>query len=200
MYGNGFEIVPITSGMKWSLRNHKYERTDTGLYLPGHGVRIGGILGNMAIRKGDILYDWEYDLNIVTDEGINHVLNVTMHDTAKTSTWYVAPHTAGSPATGTTAATYHSTHTETTAYDESTRVEWNTAASTSESITNSANKATFTYNAGVTVTGNGILSVSTKQSTSGVLLAVANYASGRALVDDDQQLITYAVSGADDGV
>lgn len=199
MYGNGFEIVPITRGMRRDLRNMKFEVTDKGLYLPHHGVRIGGVLGHATRRCGEMLHDWEYELNVVTDEGVNHVLNVTMWDTAKTSTWYLAMHTAGSPATGTTAATYHSTHTETTSYDEATRVEWETAQSTAESITNSANKATYTMNGSVTATGNGILSVSTKQSTSGILLAVANYSASRSLVALDEQLITYTVTGADDG-
>jgi hypothetical protein len=190
----------IREEFRRALRNNRYEITDEGdIYLPQQGVRIGGIMGNAVRRNGEIIMPWEFHHNVVTTEGINHVLNVTMHDTAKTATWYIGIHTAGAPAIGTTAATYHSTHTETTSYDEATRIEWNTAASTAKSITNSANKATFTMSGTVTVTGAGILSVSTKQSTSGVLLAVASFASSRDLKDDDELLVSYTLGAADDG-
>ena len=190
----------IREEFRRAIRNNRYELTESNdIYLPIQRVILGGIMGNAVRRKGEIICPWEFNHNIVTDEGINHMLNVCLHDTSKTATWYNAIHTAGAPATGTTAATYHSTHTETTAYDEATRVEWNTAASTAKSITNSANKSTFTISGTVTVTGAAVLSVSTKQSTSGVLLAVASFATSRELADDDELLVTYTFGAADDG-
>lgn len=194
-------MLQLRDEFRNDLRNHKYEIDDSNrILLARHKVWVGGIMGSAVRRAGEIIMPWEFEHNVLTDEGINHLINVNWHDTAKTAIWYVAIHTAGSPATGTTAATYHSTHTETTAYDESTRVEYNNAASSSKSTTNSANKATFTMNASVTVTGGGLLSVSAKRSTSGVLSAVANFASSRPLLDDDQLLVSYTISAADDGV
>lgn len=182
------------------LITHKYELNEANqIYLPRHKVWMGGVIGNCVRKKDGEILPWEWNANVVTDEGINDMLAVYLHDTSKHATWYMAIHTAGSPATGDTAANYDSNHTESTVYDEATRVEWESAAPSSKSITNSANKATFTMNDTVTITGGAILSVSTKQSASGVLFCVTNYASSRDLVDDDVLDNTYALSAADDG-
>jgi hypothetical protein len=148
---------------------------------------------------------WE-DLshNLVTNEGLNKLLDVMLHGTTQIATWYcVISETNTTPAAGMTYAS--PSFTETTAYDESTRPEYNEAAASSQSITNSANKAVFTINATKTLYGAGLVgggsAASTKGNTAGggTLLCYALFSSSRSVVDDDVVNLTYTISAADDG-
>ena len=59
---------------------------------------------------------------------------------------------------------------------------------------NSASRAVFTMNATKTIYGGALLSVSTKSSTSGTLLAAARFSSSRAVVDDDELSVRYSLT------
>ena len=180
------------------LRNRQYERSSEGIYLPKDRVTLGGIMGGAVRQNGELLQGWGYNHNVVTDEGLNSLINVYLHDTAKISTWYLAPFTSGSPAGNLTAATFPSAHSETTLYSESTRQEFNNAASTAQSTTNDANMATFTASAEVTVLGLALLSVSTKSSTSGVCFAAALFPTSLHLPSAGSELLgKYTFTAAD---
>lgn len=138
------------------------------------------------------------DPNIVVDQGLNHILDVAFHNTTQVATWYVGIFKGNyTPQSTDTAANIASNSTEATEYDESTRQEWVEAAAASKSITNSANRATFTINATVTIYGAFLVSTSTKSGTSGSLAAASRFASQRDLVDDDELLVTYTLTAAD---
>jgi len=141
--------------------------------------------------------------NIVTNEGLDHILNVVLHGATQITTWYctlVESDTA--PAAGMTYAT--PVYTESTAYDEATRPEYEEAAASSQSITNSANKATFTISDTKTMYGASLVGGGTdptvKGNTAGggTLLCYAKFASSRSVVDDDVLNLTYTISAADD--
>jgi hypothetical protein len=145
-------------------------------------------------RGGDIL-SIDQHRNIITNQGLNHALDVLLHGTTPVSPWYVGVFEGNyTPVAGDTAATFPANATESTAYDEATRVEYNEAAASSQSTTNSANKATFTFNATKTIYGAFLSSVSTKSATTGTLLAANKASVAKAVVDDDQLLITYTLS------
>jgi len=140
--------------------------------------------------------------NIVTDEGLNRILDVFFHQTTVTATWYcglVESNTAADHA-----MTYDvPVFTESTSYDEAARVAYNEAAATSSHITtNSANKAVFTINDTKTMYGAFLASVSTKgDHTAGadnVLFCYSLFAQSRAVGDDDVINLTYAITAADD--
>jgi hypothetical protein len=140
--------------------------------------------------------------NIVTNEGLDHILDVVLHGSTAVSPWYCSLFESDStPAAGWTYDTYaDSDCTECTAYDESNRVEYNEAAASSQSTTNSANKAQFTMNASKTLYGAALVSVNTKSDHgAGTLLCAGTFASSRAVVDDDVVNLTYTVGAADDG-
>jgi hypothetical protein len=59
-------------------------------------------------------------------------------------------------------------------------------------ITNSASRATFTMNATKTVYGAFLVSASAKSATTGTLMAAAKFSTSKAVVDNDELLITYA--------
>jgi hypothetical protein len=142
--------------------------------------------------------------NIVTNEGLDAILNIILHGSTQITTWYcVMSETNTTPAAGMTYTT--PSFTETTAYDEATRPAYNEAAASSQSITNSANKATFTMNATKTLYGaalkGGGSTPTTKGDTAGggTLLCYALFSTSRAVVDDDVVNLTYTISAADDG-
>jgi hypothetical protein len=142
--------------------------------------------------------------NLVTNEGLNKLLDVMLHGATQITPWYcVISETNTTPAAGMTYAS--PSFTETTAYDEATRPEYNEAAASSQSITNLANKAQFTVNATKTLYGAGLVgggsAPSTKGNTAGggALLCYALFASSRSVADDDIVNLTYTISAADDG-
>jgi hypothetical protein len=95
----------------------------------------------------------EYDRpNIMTNEGLDFILNAMFHGTANVTKWYLA--LVESDTTAAATQTYAiPVYTECTAYTEAARPEFNGAAASSQSITNSANKASFTMNATKTLYG-----------------------------------------------
>lgn len=161
------------------FRNHRWERDDDGDILIGH-ARIGGVFeceapdGLGAIRTR----------NLLTTEGCNYLLSVGIANGTQYSTFYVAPFSGNVAVADTlTAANFASTQTElTTQYSESTRVAFVESTPASKSTNNTASPATVTAATdSVSIWGLGLLSLSTKGGTTGVLLAAAKYASVRTL-------------------
>lgn len=157
---------------------------------------VGGVFTIEHVRDGKVIDKWE-EKNLVVDEGLNSLLDTYLNGdgTAKITAWYVALFEGNyTPTAGLTAANFTATATESTAYDEATRQLWVDAGASAKQITNSANKATFTMNASKTIYGAALLSASAKSSTAGVLFAASRFSVSRAVVDNDQLLITYTVT------
>lgn len=165
--------------------------------LVGQSLHLGGVFHVEQYRNGVLIDEWDTK-NVVTDEGINHSLNVTFNAQSQVTTWYVGLFVNNyTPVSGDTAATFPGSAGEaTTQYSEGSRQTYVEAASTAKSITNSANKATFTAAATVTVYGAFLSSVATKGATTGVLMAAAKFATAKALETGDQLLVTYTINGS----
>lgn len=173
-----------------------FTRSDGGILLPRHDIRVGGKFHGQIVRDGRVIDEWE-DSNLVVNEGLNSLLDIYFHGGTQVSTWYLGLFEGNyTPVASVTAATITSASTECTAYDEATRQEFNEAAASSQSITNSANKATFTFNATKTIYGAFLVSNSTKSGTSGTLFSAARFSSSKAVVDDDQLLLTYTFTAS----
>jgi len=148
---------------------------------------------------------WTEDFhNVVTNEGLDHILDVEFHAATQLTTWYcLLFETDTTPGSGTTYAT--PVFTECTAYDEANRPEYEEAAASSQSITNSANKATFTISDTKTIYGAALVAGGTDANTKGntagggTMFCAAKFGSSRSVVDDDVINLTYTVSAADDG-
>ena len=170
--------------------------TEGGILLPDQELQVGGVFRIEHVRDGHII-DVEETHNLVTDEGLNHILDVVLHGSTQISTWYVGVFEGNyTPVAGVTAASITADSTESTAYDETTRVAYNEAAASSKTTTNSANKATFTFNATKTIYGAFLASASAKSATTGTLLSAARFGTSKAVVDNDQLLLTYTFSAA----
>ena len=160
---------------------------------------IGGKFSFELVRDGKVIDQWE-EKNLVVNQGLNHLLNVQLGATAKVATWYVGLFEGNyTPTSEVTSATIKATATECVAYTEATRPEWVDAPAASQQITNSANKATFTINAAKTIYGAFLTSANAKDGTgdaAGVLFAATRFATSRAVIADDQLLVTYTVQAS----
>jgi hypothetical protein len=174
----------------------RYERTDTGVYLPKQGLLCQGVYEGEHRRNGQVIERFT-DYNLVTNEGLNKLLDVMFNGATQITTWYVAPFEGNyTPLATVTAATITSASTECTAYDESTRVEYVEAAASSQSITNSASRATFTFNATKTIYGAFLVSASAKSATTGTLFSATRFSTSKAVVDNDELLLTYTFTAS----
>jgi hypothetical protein len=170
-----------------------YERSEGGIFMP---LRMGGIFQIDHLRDGKLIDRMECP-NLVVNEGLDHVLNTVFHGGTQVGTWYLGLFEGNyTPVATLTAATVAAASTESTAYDEAARQEYNEAASSAQSITNSANKATFTINATKTIYGAFLCSNSTKGSTSGTLFSAARFAAAKSVVASDQLLLTYTFNAS----
>lgn len=140
--------------------------------------------------------------NIVVNQGLDELLNQTLAAQAQITAWYVALFEANYTILATTtAANFTANATESTAYSESVRQTWTpNGVSSSQSVSNSSSKATFSINAPKTMYGAALLSSSTKSGTSGKMYAGGQFASSRAVISGDSLLVTATFSSADDGV
>ena len=177
--GEGFKIGSCWEWEQW--RKSKYS-------FP-HGKM-------MLVRK------WS-DHNLCTDEGLNHQMDIAFSAGTPITSWFVLLfEDSHSPAAGDTYAVPG--FTESTAYDEATRPAWQEAGVSSKTITNSANKATFTMNATKTIYGGALVGGGTDEDTKddqaggGTLYCESQFASGsKPVVDDDVLKVTITITGAD---
>jgi len=202
------------------LRRHEMSRINAGFKAGGHfEVECLKPLNPAMAREIRLKYGsqspeykalprfkaWEEHFeNVVTDEGLDHILDVVLHGATQITTWYVGIFESDTTPDGDT--TYATpVFTESSAYDEAARVEYEEAASSSQSVTNSANKATFTISDtktiyGAALFGGGTNATAIGDTTSGgTILCAGQFSSSRAVVDDDVINVTYTIGAADDG-
>jgi hypothetical protein len=129
--------------------------------------------------------------NLVTNEGLNHLLDVTLSGATPDTTWFVGL-TDGTPtaAAGDTLAS-HAGWTEVTAFDEVNRVAWVDGGVSSQSVSNTASPAVFTIDTNSTTIGGAFLA-GVNTGTAGVLYAVGAFTAGDKLLDDNDVLTVTA--------
>ena len=180
------------------IQKGRFERTEKGLYLVDSRVYLGGRFTHEVLRNRELLGS-QTDPNLVTNEGLDHILSVLLAGGTQISPWYIGIFSGNyTPVATDTAANIVANATEAQSqYDESARPTYTEGTVSGQSVDNSASKATFTINSTVTIYGAFLISVSTKGSTTGTLLAASRFASQRDLIATDQLLITYTFSAAD---
>jgi len=166
----------------------------------GRKIRLGGRFGVRTVDKktGEPKEDWSYSHNVVTNEGLNKLLNVFLSTHTKISAWYIG---LKSTTHVNSSATYAAkVFTESTKYSETVRQAWTENGSTAQSIDNSTSVATFSMNAASTADGAFLCSSTDKGSstdTGAVLFAHANFASAKVLSSGDSLQVTYTFTAAD---
>ena len=165
--------------------------------------KFKGVFEVECFRYGELIWTEKFE-NLITNEGLDHILDGILTGKTAIDPWYcvmaeddvtpLATHDYAAPG-----------YTETTSYDEATRPIYDEAASSGQSVTNSANKAVFTISATKTMYGAAIVGGSAVKSnvtddSAHVLLASAQFGTPRAVVDNDVINLTYTIDAADDGV
>lgn len=159
-------------------------------------LSIGGFFTIEHVRDGKVIDKWE-EHNLVVNEGLDHILDAVLHGSAQNASWFVGIFEGNyTPVGSDISADIAANAVESIAYDEVSRPAWDEAAASAQSITNSANKATFTINASKVIYGAFLISEGTKGGATGVLFAASRFAVARTVVDDDQLLVTYTVAAA----
>lgn len=146
------------------------------------------------IRDGQVIDRWT-EKNLIPQQGLDHMLDVTCKGGSQVGTWYVLIYEGNyTPVSTDTAATFPGLATECTAYAEATRPTWNEGAISTGSVSNTLNKAEFTINASKTIYGCALVSVATKGSTSGILLSAVKFGTSKAYTSGDVLRVTAPVS------
>jgi len=134
--------------------------------------------------------------NLVVNVGLDDILDKYFKGSAYTAAFYVGL-TDGSPtiaATDTMAS--HAGWTEVTAYSEATREALTLGTVSSQSVNNSASKASFSINASTTTGGAFVVTDNTKGGSSGTLYGVGAFSSDRSLDDGDTLNVTVTLTAA----
>lgn len=127
--------------------------------------------------------------NLITNVGLDDVLTNYLKGSGYTAAFYVGL-TDGTPtvAAGDTMSS-HAGWTEVTAYSEATREALTLGSVSSQSVDNSASKASYSINSNSTTIGGAfIVTDSTKGGSTGVLYGVGAFSGGDKSTDDGDTL------------
>lgn len=173
-----------------------FEKNAAGLLVPDHKIVGIGTYHGTLIRDGKVIDEFE-DRNIVVNEGLNANLNIMLAGASQISSWYLGLFTGNyTPVATVAAATIAGAATECTGYTAGARQQWLPAAASGQSITNSASRASFTFNATQTIYGGFLISSAVINGTSGTLFSAAQFSSAKNVVNLDQLLLTYTFTAA----
>jgi hypothetical protein len=171
-----------------------YELSNNGVLFPKMGIVVGGVF-----TVSDADGNKEVCPNLITDQGLNQIINTMLPPGGafvQITQWYIAPFSGNvTPDATWTAANFVATATEFTAYASATRPALTIASPTSTKANgNGASPADITFSAGgpFNVYGAAIVSVATKSSATGVMLAATRFTNPRlAQAAPDKLTIQY---------
>lgn len=179
----------------------KFEKTEKSgeIYVPGANVMIGGVFQHWI---NDDLGSLQADGNLVVNEGLDHLLDVTLSGDTQKANWYVGINKANYTFLATdTAADVSVSCTEVVGADvvEVARPSWVEAGVAGQSITNAASAASYTVNSGFTAYGAFLISAPAFGNNTGTdkLLAASSFGSSRVLIATDVLNVTYTLNVAD---
>lgn len=177
------------------MNDQNYVDNGHGLLVP-QDIRGHGRYEAQIIRAGEVIDQFEFD-NLVANEGLNSLLGVYLHGDTQITAWYMGVFEGNyTPVSSDTAAVIASNSTESSAYTSSTRPSYTPASPSAQSITNSANRATFTFNATKNIYGAFIISSATIGGTAGTLFSAARFPAAKPVQNNDQLLLTYTFNAA----
>lgn len=168
------------------------------------GAKLKGIFDVEILNKSGKLISKSRAENILTDQGLNAVLNIMLHAATQITPWYCLLFENNFTPDGDETYAVPG-FTECTAYDELTRPEYEEAASVAKSTTNSANKAVFTASAAKTLYGAALVGGGTDAEVigdtagGGTLFCAGKFTTPQPVIDGNVVNLTYAITAADAG-
>lgn len=175
-----------------------YKDNDDGSITTDQGITAKGMYYD-RVNGGE----WVENPNLITNEGLTHILNVSMGTTPKPAGYFLALFSAAAqPQSSWTAASFASAASEivsaTEGYVGATRPAWTPVNTSTQSIDNmspsNVAKVTIKTASSLTVQGAAILSSGSKGATTGVLVSASKYAAARVFQDNDTYEIGYRLS------
>lgn len=187
----------IKAAAALALSQGDYQLTDDGILFPRQGILASGEYFG-RVNGGD----WEKEGdNLITTEGLAHILNVALGSTAKPAGYFLALFSgAAAPAANWTAASFAAAASEITSmtegYTAATRPAWTAGTATGGQIDNMASVASVTIAtaSSLNVTGAALLTNSTRGGTTGVLVSASKYAATRTFQNGDTYEIGYRLT------
>lgn len=181
--------------LKSRLKNHDYEESESGLFLPRANLMLGGVFGLAVNDEEPQLFP-----NLIVNQFRTLALEILFNSGSVPANYYLIPYaTATDPQPTWTAGNFTANAGEFRNIDESARQLWVVGSVTSYAIGNSASPAVFTVADGATynqftIEGAGLLTASGLGVTTGTLVAASRAASPRTgLVDGDTVSVTYTI-------
>lgn len=179
------------------LGAERFDVSLEGVYFPRVGILAAGEYFD-RINGGA----WERTKNLITGEGLAHILSVAFAGTAKPAGYFLALFSgSAAPAANWTAANFAQVAAEivslTEGYTNATRPAWtppNTTAVGSIDNMDSVASVTIATTSQLNVTGAALLTNSSRGGTTGVLVSATKYAAARVFQDGDTYDIGYRVS------
>lgn len=180
-----------------ALAKGDFQVTDGGILFPRQGILASGeYFGRVNSGK----WDKEGD-NLITTEGLAHLLNVALGATPKPTGYYLALFSgSASPAANWTAGGFAAAANEITSmsegYTAATRPVWTPGVASAGSIDNMTTVASVTIAtaSALNVTGAALLTNSTRGGTGGVLVSASKYAAARTFQNNDTYEIGYRLN------
>jgi hypothetical protein len=152
---------------------------------------FGGVFRAKLIHVDGTEDEWE-DLNLVVNQGLNSILSVYFNGGTQINNWFMGIFQGNyTPQPTDTAANIAANSTECSSYTGGARPQWQPAAPTAQSISNSTNPATYTFNANITIYGAFLISSNVIGGTAGTLFSEALFTSPKSVNSGDQLLLTY---------
>jgi hypothetical protein len=148
---------------------------------------------------GRLLWSDSYH-NLIVNTGLDEYLNKVYKASSYTAAHYVGlADGTPTPAAGDTMSS-HAGWAEVTGYSESVRQTLTLGTVSSQSVSNTASKATFTASGSITVGGCFLTTDSTKGGTSGTLMSIGAFSGGdKSLTAAETISVTVTLTMADDG-
>ena len=186
----------LASELLTSLQREQFDITSDGVFFPRQGIVAQGEYAH-RVNGGE----WTVDSNLVTTEGLTHLLNVALGATAKPAGYYLALYSGAiSPAANWTAASFAATANEivsmTEGYTSSTRPAWTPSAASAGTIDNMSAAASLTIATATVLNVNGaaLLTNSVRGGTLGVLVSASRYAATRTFQAGDIYEVGYRLA------
>lgn len=179
-----------------AVRDEVYDVTDEGIFFPRQGILASGEYWH-RVNGGEVTID----KNLLTTEGLTHILNVAMGATAKPAGYYLALFAgAVTPVANWTAASFAATAGEITSlsegFSEVTRPQWSQAPAVNGVIDNFGAAARFTIvtASSINVNGAALLTSNVRGGTAGALISASRYAATRVMYNGETYDLGYRVS------
>ena len=148
------------------------------------------------VRLPLLLYDELSPPNLITNVGLDELLDVGLSHATAEANWYMGLKDTGTPVAADTMASHVSWATI-SPYSNATDPEWVDAGVSSQSVTNSASTADFTINATDEIFGAFLKNNNTVDGATGKLFSSTDFAASRNVINGDTLKVTATYTMAD---